>query len=368
VAESSIGNGAQVAWAKNDPTRADIEIPRHIQQEWSEFKSAFEKYGCEMYALFRPTNDVQATQQAVTAFLDLLLEERGFEPLVPHQKNRDTIRSAWFRDLMPSLDRSTVRQILEERRFVIIEGPPGTGKTSMATELLQQDYRGFGRTIQFHPNTTYEAFIGGLAPVLSRNELGLQFEAAPGFLMQAGATALQEPSRPYLLHIDEINRGDLSKILGEAIYLLELTEQPRSISLPYEFGEPYHRTFSLPVNLHIVGTMNSADRSIAIVDVAVRRRFAFLSLWPQMKVVEEHGCKLMQEAFQRILSIFIEHATEDVFNLVPGHSYFLERDTRRAKDRLNTSLIPLLQEYLIQGYVTAFSEPIRSYIQWLQSQ
>ena len=112
--------------------------------------------------------------------------------------------------------------------------------------------------------------------------------------------------------------------------------------------------------------MNSADRSIAIVDVAVRRRFAFLSVWPQMKVVEEHGCKLMQEAFQRIVSIFIENATEDTFPLVPGHSYFLEADDSLAKERLKVNLAPLLEEYLAQGYVGGFAEPVTSYCQWLR--
>jgi len=101
--------------------------------------------------------------------------------------------------------------------------------------------------------------------------------------MEAAALASGDLSRPYLLHIDEINRADLSKILGEAIFLLETeTTRERVIQLPYDFGSPFHRSLNLPKNLHILGTMNSADRSIAIVDVAVRRRFAFVSAWPRM--------------------------------------------------------------------------------------
>ena len=117
--------------------------------------------------------------------------------------------------------------------------------------------------------------------------------------MEAAAQALRDPSHNYLLHIDEINRSDLGKILGEAIFLLEpMANSDRKIDFPYDFGEPFHRTFFLPKNLHILGTMNSADRSIAIVDVAVRRRFAFVSLWPRMSVVEQHGCAMMQKAFK----------------------------------------------------------------------
>jgi 5-methylcytosine-specific restriction protein B len=113
--------------------------------------------------------------------------------------------------------------------------------------------------------------------------------------------------------------------------------------------------------------MNSADRSIAIVDIAVRRRFAFVSLWPRMSVVEQHGCAPMQKMFKALVSIFIEHAADDAFPLVPGHSYFLESDESRAKQSLQVNLAPLLEEYLAQGYVGGFAGPIRGYLQELQS-
>jgi len=186
--------------------------------------------------------------------------------------------------------------------------------------------------------------------------------------MEIAAEASADPSHDHLLHIDEINRADLGKILGEAIFLLEATSgSDRKINLPYDFGKPFHRTFFLPKNLHILGTMNSADRSIAIVDVAVRRRFAFVSLWPRMSVVEQFGCATMQNAFKGLVNIFIEHAADDAFPLVPGHTYFLEADESRAKQSLQVNLAPLLEEYLAQGYVSGFAEPIRAYLQKLKS-
>ena len=115
------------------------------------------------------------------------------------------------------------------------------------------------------------------------------------------------------------------------------------------------------------GTMNSADRSIAIVDVAVRRRFAFVSLWPSFEVVAEHGCPLSQRAFRELVSIFVEHAPDEALALVPGHSYFLGKDEDQARINLRTSLAPLLSEYLAQGYVSGFAESIRGYMQWLES-
>jgi len=264
-----------------------------------------------------------------------------------------------------------VVELLRQRRYVIIQGPPGTGKTRMAGLILKDNYGGHGRSVQFHPNTTYENFVGGLAPIYSgadASSIGFRFSPTPGFLMEAATAALQNSPKPYLLHIDEINRADLAKILGEAIYLLETeAEEPRKIDLSYDYGDPFRHTLYLPDNLHIIGTMNSADRSIAILDVAVRRRFAFMSLWPSLEVVEDRGCDLTQRAFKELVSIFVEHAPDDALALVPGHSYFLGEDEGQAKVKLQTNLAPLLREYIAQGYVSGFAESIRSYLQWLES-
>ena len=362
------GGGQRIAWAKQDPTRTDVPVPDDVRRDWPEYKKVFDRYGPEMYALYRPNGDREATRAAVAAFVDLLFQERGQEPIANARSDAERIRSDWFDHLMPSVEREEVRQLLMKRRYVIVQGPPGTGKTKMAMDLLKGDYRDAGKSIQFHPNTTYENFIGGLAPVATSSDLGLRFAPLPGFLMEAARAALEDPGRPYLLHIDEINRADLGKILGEAIFLLEASaDTARSVALPYDFGAPFHRTFSLPPNLHILGTMNSADRSIAVVDVAVRRRFAFVSLWPRMSVVERLGCNLMQDAFRKLVSHFVEHASDDAFPLVPGHSYFLENDDQRARQSLKVNLAPLLEEYLAQGYVSGFAEPIRSYLQWLRA-
>jgi 5-methylcytosine-specific restriction protein B len=365
---AKFGRGKQVAWAKQDPTRTDISVPDELRQKWSQYKNVFERYGKEMYALFAPDDDRDATREALAALLDLVFSERGFKTLAAAETDSEDIRAGWFEHLMPAVHQARVRSLLAERRFVILQGPPGTGKTTMAMDLLSEDYGGHGQTIQFHANTTYETFVGGLAPAHSADQLGLNFKPTPGLLMEAAAIALQDPSKPYLLHIDEINRADLSKVLGEAIFLLETDSKlKRCVHLPFDFGEPFHRTLFLPENLHIVGTMNSADRSIAIVDVAVRRRFGFVGLWPQMSVVEEKGSETTQKAFRDLVSIFIEHASDDSFSLVPGHSYFLQADPTKAKEHLTTNLVPLLEEYLSQGYVAGFAEPIRNFIQGIRS-
>jgi 5-methylcytosine-specific restriction enzyme B len=363
------GKGKLCAWAKHDPVRTDLEVPPSVTKAFSPYGTIFERYGKVLYGIFAPTDDVNATNDATKAFLDLMFSERKQFPLKSEESDAERIRSGYFAHLLPDVLEADVATLLQSRRYAIVEGPPGTGKTRMALRLLSQHYGGRGTTIQFHPNTTYENFVGGLAPILSAGELGLRFAPQKGALMRVAEEALEQPTQTFLLHVDEINRADLAKILGEAIFLLEpqADEKPRELNLPYDFGPPFKNRFSIPKNLHILGTMNSADRSIAIVDVAVRRRFTFMKLWPQLSVVAEHGGPLMQEAFKVLLEIFVDHASEDAFALVPGHSYFLEKDERQAVRLLKVSLGPLLQEYLSQGYVATFSDSIRAYLQWLET-
>jgi 5-methylcytosine-specific restriction protein B len=360
------GHGKLITWAKQDPVRTDQDLPDTIAKQFPEYEAVFRRYGKVLYGIYVPA-DKNETLGALTAFFDLMFEERGVRPLKNWLADCQGIRQEWFQHLMSDVTDEGVFALLQKRRYVIIQGPPGTGKTRMARQILQEKYMGRGYSVQFHPNTTYENFVGGLAPAPTNEKIGLSFAPSPGHLMRAAEEATKH-KQPYLLHVDEINRADLSKVLGEAIYLFEPDDpKPRELDLPYDFGGFFGRKFSLPANLHIIGTMNSADRSLAVVDVAIRRRFAFVKLWPQMSVVQEHGCELMQKAFEGLTSIFTDHATEEVFDLVPGHSYFLERDEDTAKGRLKVTLAPLLEEYLRQGYVAAFAEPIRSYVQWLEA-
>ncbi len=358
------------AWAKHDPTRTDLAVPENVASHFQLYAAPLKRYGKDVHAIYRPNSDRTATEFVLKAFLDLYFEDRGFVPLKPYLDDYEIIRSEYFKCLMPDITTRQAADLLSERAFVVLEGPPGTGKTRMALELLQAHYHGRGQSIQFHPNTTYENFIGGLAPLATGGDVGFRFVPVMGELMKAAAAAEKIKPNPYILHIDEINRADLAKVLGEAVFLLEYMEdKPRSINLSHDFGPPFFNRLALPPNLHILGTMNSADRSIAIVDIAIRRRFAFVKLWPQFAVVQNCGSKLAEEAFRRLLSIFMEYASDDAFTLMPGHSYFLPKDGQDATalKSLRVNLIPLLEEYLAQGYVTSFSDHIRGYCQWVGS-
>lgn len=352
------------AWAKQDPTRTDIRVPEEVAKRWPDLKPALDRYKGEVYGLFRPPDSAELARKGLLAFLDLLLEERGYGVLKESLEDSERIRSEWFVHLMPAVNAQEVTSLLNQRRFVVLQGPPGTGKTHLAKRILGESYSGRGKIVQFHANTTYENFIGGLAPVQDGAEAGLRFAPRRGYLMNAIAEAGNDK---FLLVLDEINRADLAKVLGEAIFLLEAGDPEREVTLAHDFGWPIDSKLRLPPYLHILGTMNTADRSIALVDVAIRRRFAFVDMWPSHEVVGQFGCDLSQRMFRRTLSLFVEHATEDAMVLVPGHSYFLARDEEEAARKLKFELVPLLKEYLAQGFVAGFEENVRALIQEIEA-
>ena len=162
-----------------------------------------------------------------------------------------------------------IETLLEEKRQVIFQGPPGTGKTYVARALARHLAGSEARVtlVQFHPSYAYEDFVQGFRPALVGGQAG--FELRYGPLLAAAKRAAEDEGAKHFLVIDEINRGNLAKVFGELYFLLEYRGE--GMRLQYS-DEP----FWLPPNLYIIGTMNTADRSIALVDLALRRRFSFV--------------------------------------------------------------------------------------------
>lgn len=168
---------------------------------------------------------------------------------------------------------------LNRKRQAILYGPPGTGKTYLAEHLakhLLSDGDGFTEIVQFHPAYTYEDFIQGIRPKQGKNG-GLDYPVEPGRFLNFCQEAQQRQGLCVLI-IDEINRANLAQVFGELMYLLEYRDKEVKLACDGQ-------RFSIPENVRIIGTMNTADRSIALVDHALRRRFAFLRLYPQMDVL-----------------------------------------------------------------------------------
>ena len=195
------------------------------------------------------------------------------KPLPCKTKKMPPLASVAERLYLPTDFFEEIHTLLEDKNQVIFQGPPGTGKTYVAQELAQHIAWSEDRVtlVQFHPSYAYEDFVQGYRPTLIDGQPG--FELKDGPLLRAARSAAAEPGATHFLIIDEINRGNLAKVFGELYFLLEYRNS--EINLQYS-----DKPFRLPENLYIIGTMNTADRSIALVDLALRRRFYFVEFHP----------------------------------------------------------------------------------------
>lgn len=245
-------------------------------------------------------------------------------------------------------DEPAVLTLLNWSKQVILYGPPGTGKTFLARSIARHFDE--HRLAQFHPSYSYEDFIGGIRPVLSQTATpSIQVEEYKGVLQEACNNAASQPDNRFLLIIDEINRGNIASIFGELILAIEADLRGEKIPLSYLKG----RDLSIPPNLYILGTMNSADRSIALVDIALRRRFSFYKMAPDYDVlistVDPLNLKLND--LLRSLNKKISAQLGEDYQL--GHTYLLSKVNSgkpiEDADELGRAwfhtVLPLLEEY-----------------------
>jgi len=340
------------AWTKPDPCALGVSVPKTARDQFPGFEKTFQRYGQEIYCIAKVPDDEVRGRSVVQAFFDLYAYERGWQVLKAHDCEYQALLAKLRSDLFSRIDGRQLNDLIRRRRFVVLQGPPGTGKTRLAEEVRSHFFSGRGFTVQFHPAVTYEDFVVGLFPNPQYD--GLRFDVRPGWLLQA---ARESSGGPYLMIIDEVNRADLGKILGEAIYLFEADEvggdRARHVRLPHPVDG--QTTFCLPDNLYVLATMNTADRSIASMDLAVRRRFAFVTIPPDRDVISSQGLPLATAMFDRLCDVFIEHAPEEAIDLLPGHAYFLAQDEMNLRSRFQFELLPLLDEYLRRGFLGAAS-------------
>jgi len=229
--------------------------------------------------------------------------------------------------LLPADFLEEIDTLLKEKKQIIFQGPPGTGKTYVAQKLAKSlaGEEGSVTLVQFHPSYAYEDFVQGYRPSLVQGQPGFRLQDGP--LLKAARRAREDPDANHFLVIDEINRGNLGKVFGELYFLLEYRNEKMRLQYQGEDDSP----FSLPGNLYIIGTMNTADRSIALVDLALRRRFYFVEFHPDedpVKGLLRRWLSKMAPAMGWVADV-VEQANKklaDDRHVAIGPSYFMGTD------------------------------------------
>lgn len=269
-----------------------------------------------------------------------------------------------------------VQDVLDRKGQVILYGPPGTGKTFWAERAANDlaAYWAFGKPLDgldeseketvtggsqagglvrlccFHPAYGYEDFIEGYRPGTVGGQIS--FQLRDGVFKRMCKEAERAPNRKFFLIVDEINRGDIPRIFGELLTVLEKDKRGKGVVLPVS-GE----TFRVPQNVFLIGTMNTADRSISLLDAALRRRFGFVELMPDSSVLRDRAVGGIPLAawLDALNGRICEHVGRDARNLQIGHSYLLQggkpvKDMAALRRALRDDILPLLEEYCYEDF------------------
>lgn len=261
---------------------------------------------------------------------------------------------------MSRLELESVIETAKRKRNIILQGPPGVGKTFVSKRLA---YLLIGKKdpskiefIQFHQSYSYEDFVQGWRP-----NSGGGFDLKNGSFYDFCEKARKDPNNTYVFIIDEINRGNLSKIFGELLMLIEADKRGEDNAIQLTYSQSDGHRFSVPANLFLVGLMNTADRSLALVDYALRRRFAFFNLSPQFEsdkfqstIASCGGSLELVKKIRGRIGALNQVITNERRDLGPGfqigHSYFcpagtIKSDTDWYENVINTEIKPLVEEY-----------------------
>ena len=266
-------------------------------------------------------------------------------PNIKKYTKEDFAREVFFDDD----EYNTIVNLLDRKKNIILQGAPGVGKTYMAKKLaysiIEKEDESRVKFVQFHQSYSYEDFVEGYRPTEN------SYELENGVFYTFCKEAEKNPNEKYYFIIDEINRGNLSKIFGELLMLIENDKRGQKISLAYS-----KKKFSVPENLYIIGLMNTADRSLAMIDYALRRRFAFYKVKTvfENKQFKEYQNNLNNQKLNELISkvqLLNQEINEDLslgegFEI--GHSYFCNYKNINDKDVemiIKYEILPLLEEY-----------------------
>lgn len=330
----------------NDIENESTDLTNKINTSYPQLTTVIERYKTVLPASCIVNLQEENGIEIIYAWLATYAKIRSW---ATNDKQRKAIKKALsgISDSEAHNEENDIKALLEKRKYIVLQGAPGTGKTYTALNIA----KGYNQTFfeQFHAETTFSDFVYGIEPNLSEDMSQPQFKAKTGILYQAVEYAIEHKNERVLLIIDEINRANLSNVLGPVFYLFEYQTGERKVTI--SVGDM--KLAQLPDNLHVIATMNTADRSLAVVDFALRRRFAWCTLRPH-EITPGDGKKFMKETYNKFADIFFLYATDDELNLQPGQSYFIvgtDKSADEMKERMIYELLPLMKEYLTEGYL-----------------
>ncbi len=295
----------------------------------------------------------EAGRSFIDAFLAAYAKTRNWPSNATHRAEVDRALAGCKRTALEN-PLEEVKSLIRSRRFVVLQGAPGTGKTRLA-KLVAADLDARVFFTQFHAETSYPDFVHGLLPDIQAG--ALIYKPLDGVLALAIQSAMEDEAVNTVLIIDEINRANLSNVLGPVFYLFEHQMQESDIQINVTPTLSLNR---LPENFFVVATMNTADRSLAVVDFALRRRFAWYTIRPE-PITPDGNLMFFHDDFEVFDRIFSWFATSSELTLQPGQGYFVAADPIEMTNRVKYELYPLISEYLQEGLLRSAKEDFNSY-------
>jgi hypothetical protein len=320
---------------------------------------------CEMPPTMRLPVQTLSPIDRRPELMEILSEFYDLGPITPPLPDIYTKQDALADLFMPEEKLDTIIESLKRKKNIILQGAPGTGKTFVARRLayllmgVPDETR--SPMVQFHQSTCYEDFIQGYRPDGNGG-----FELKDGAFYTFCQDAINEPDKSFVFIIDEINRGNLSKIFGELMMLIEPDKRDESFAVPLTYATSREETFHVPENVFLIGTMNTADRSLALLDTALRRRFDFEPVLADAR--DEEGAPLFGLRvtvggqvidIPKMLSV-INQRIEALYDRdhCIGHAYFTslakitDEDERfvALSQLFSKRIIPLLEEYFFEDW------------------
>lgn len=275
-----------------------------------------------------------------------------------------------FRSALPRLDeKDSMYQyvdLLWEEKNVILQGAPGVGKTFISRKILEffeNGDPGHVKFVTFHQSYDYDDFIEGIS-VTTTNKGGILYQPKSGVFKEICDIASKRPEEDFLIVIDEINRGNISKIFGELISLIEKDKRTDGEN-PLTVVLPSGKLFSVPGNLYILGTMNTTDRSVGRIDYALRRRFAFSTIPANEKGLKD-GSK-EEQLFLAVKEYIKKHKVDpeihNINDIMIGHYYFMVKgDDSKLYANWRNKIKPLLEEYMNDGLI-GYDDKLKWYVE-----